>query len=213
MRRSEPRKFAGGAQAPGKGEIVETLKDLPILPFASQAAWREWLAVHHAEAAGVWLRLYKKGSAQPTVTYAEALDEALCYGWIDSTKNKYDDESFLQRFSPRKARSIWSKVNREHVARLIEAGRMQPPGLAAIEEAQRNGQWEAAYEPQSQATIPEDFQAVLEAHPEARAFLESLNKVNRFAFLHRIQTAKKPETRAKRIAWALDMLLRQERVY
>ncbi|MBO9540194.1 YdeI/OmpD-associated family protein [bacterium] len=192
---------------------VETLKDLPILPFESPDAWRAWLAEHHTHAPGVWVRLYKKGSGYPSITYAEALNEALCYGWIDSTKNKYDAESFLQRFSPRKARSPWSKVNREHVARLIEAGKMQPAGQQAIEEAKRNGQWDAAYDSPSQAQVPEDFLALLDQHPEAKAFFEGLNKTNRYALYYRIQAAKKPETRARRLAWALDLMLKQEKLY
>lgn len=192
---------------------TETLKDLPILPFDSPDAWRAWLSEHHLHAPGVWVRLYKKGSGHPSITYAEALDEALCYGWIDSTKNKYDDASFLQRFSARKARSPWSKVNREHVARLIEAGKMQPAGLQAIEEAKRNGQWEAAYAPQSQAQVPEDLLALLDQHPEAKAFFEGLNKANRYAIYYRIQAAKKPETRARRLAWALELMLKQEKLY
>lgn len=192
---------------------MTTYKDQPVLAFETQAAWRAWLQANHAEAGPLWLRIYKKGSQKPTVTYAEALDEALCYGWVDSQKASYDDESFLQRFSLRKPRSIWSKVNREHVARLIEAGKMQPAGEAAIAEAKRNGQWEAAYDSASNSTVPEDFQAVLDAHPEAKAFFETLNKTNTYAILFRIQTAKKPETRAKRIQWALDLLLKRETVH
>ncbi|HEY9898572.1 MAG TPA: YdeI/OmpD-associated family protein [Pantanalinema sp.] len=192
---------------------TESLKDLPILPFASQEDWRAWLADHHARAPGVWVRLYKKGSGQPTLTYAEALDEALCYGWIDSTKNAYDAHSYLQRFSPRKARSPWSKANRGHVARLIEAGKMQPAGQQAIEEAKRNGQWDAAYDSPSQARMPEDFLALLDRHPEAKVFFEGLDKANRFALYYRIQSAKKPETRARRLAWALELMLRQEKIH
>lgn len=192
---------------------MDTFKDLPVMAFESPAAWREWLHAHHADHPGLWLRIYRKDSGKPTVTWAEAVDEALCYGWIDSTKNKYDDESFLQRFSKRKPRSIWSKVNRENVARLIEAGKMQPAGLALVEEAKRTGAWEQAYDSVAEMTLPEDFQAVLDAHPEAKAFYEGLNKTNRYSFYHRIHTAKKPETRAKRIAWALDMLLRQEKIH
>ena len=192
---------------------MDTYKDQPILTFETAAAWRAWLDQHHATAGPLWLRLFKKGSGKPTVTYAEALDEALCYGWVDSQKASYDDASFLQRFSLRKPRSIWSKVNREHVARLIEAGKMRPAGLAAVEEARRNGQWEQAYDSPSQMGVPEDFQAVLDAHPEARAYFETLNKTNTYAILWRIQTAKKPETRARRIEWALDLLLKKQKVH
>jgi len=192
---------------------METFKDQPILAFESQAAFRDWLDRNHANAGAFWLRIYKKGSNTPTVTYAEALDEALCYGWIDSTKQAYDAESFLQRFSARKPRSVWSQVNRDHVARLIEAGKMQPPGLRVIEEAKRNGQWEKAYAPASQMTVPEDLQALLEAEPEAREFFEGLTKTNRYALLYRIQNVKKAETRLKRLDWAMDLLRRKETLY
>jgi uncharacterized protein YdeI (YjbR/CyaY-like superfamily) len=192
---------------------METFKDLPVLAFETQQAFHGWLDQHHADAGAFWLRLYKKGSGKPTVTYAEALDEALCYGWIDSTKQAYDAESFLQRFSPRKPRSVWSKVNQEHVARLTEAGRMQPAGLRTIEEAKRNGLWEKAYEPASRITVPEDLQARLELDAEARAFFETLDKTNRYAILYRIQSAAKPETRLKRLDWAMELLKRGEKIY
>jgi len=192
---------------------MDAYKGLPVLAFETQGAWREWLDGHHQESSGLWLRIFKKASGHATVTYAEALDEALCFGWIDSTKAASDDDSFLQRFSPRKPRSIWSKVNREHVARLIEAGKMQPAGLAVIEAAKANGQWDAAYDSASNMVLPEEFQVALDAHPEAKAFFESLNKTNQYSFYHRIQTAKRPETRTKKVAWALDMLLRKEKLH
>ncbi|HEY9855213.1 MAG TPA: YdeI/OmpD-associated family protein [Stenomitos sp.] len=192
---------------------MDEYKGLPVLAFETQVAWREWLDGHHQESSGLWLRIFKKASGHPTVTYAEALDEALCYGWIDSTKAAGDADSFLQRFSPRKSRSIWSKVNREHVARLIVAGKMQPAGLAVIEAAKANGQWDAAYDSASSMVLPAEFQAALDAHPEAKAFFESLNKTNQYAFYHRIHTAKRPETRTKKVAWALDMLLRKEKLH
>jgi uncharacterized protein YdeI (YjbR/CyaY-like superfamily) len=192
---------------------MDTFKDLPIMAFDAAARWRDWLDGHHGRSTGIWLRIYKKGSAHPTVTYAEALDEALCYGWIDSVKYSYDSESFLQRFGPRKAKSIWSKINREHVARLIAEGRMQPAGLQAVEAAKADGRWAAAYDSFSRSTVPDDFQAALDAHPDAKAFFEGLNKTNRYAFCMRIQSAKKVETRTRRIAWAIDKLLRQEKIH
>lgn len=192
---------------------METFKDLPVIAFEGQAAWRQWLDQHHQTSAGVCLRIYKKGSETPTVTYAEALDEALCYGWIDSTKYKYDEQSFLQRFSPRKPRSVWSQVNREHVARLTEAGKMKPAGQAMIDIAKQNGQWDNAYASPSKMEVPEDFQAVLDQHPEAQAHFDTLNKVNRYAILYRIQNVKKAETRLKRIQWALDLLLNKEKIH
>jgi len=182
---------------------METFKD----------QFHDWLDRNHADAGAFWLRIYKKGSNQPTVTYAEALDEALCYGWIDSTKQAYDAESFLQRFSPRKPHSVWSKVNQEHVARLIEAGRMQPAGLRMIEEAKRNGQWEKAYASSSQITVPEDLQARLDLDAEAKAFFEALDKTNRYAILYRIQNVKKAETRLKRLDWAMELLKQKTKIY
>jgi uncharacterized protein YdeI (YjbR/CyaY-like superfamily) len=192
---------------------VTTPADLPILPFASAADWRAWLEEHHATSPGLWIRIYKKAAGVPSVDYAGALDEALCYGWIDSTKRSYDDASFLQRFSPRKARSAWSKVNRDHVARLEAEARIAPAGLAAIEEARRNGQWEAAYDGSRTMEVPPDFQAELDANPAARTFFEALDRANRYAFLYRIQTAKKPETRERRIGQFLEMLGRGEKLH
>ncbi|HEY9724481.1 MAG TPA: YdeI/OmpD-associated family protein [Oscillatoriaceae cyanobacterium] len=192
---------------------MELFKGLPVIAFASSDVWRDWLHDHHATSKGIWLRIFKAGSGQLTVTYAEALDEALCYGWIDSTKNSYDADSFLQRFSPRKARSPWSKVNREHIARLTEAGKIHASGLAAVEDAKRNGEWEAAYDSQKRSTVPEDFQTLLDANPEARDFFQSLNSANRYAFLYRIQKCKTPEMRAKKIAWSLDKLLNRESLH
>ncbi|MFN3431092.1 MAG: YdeI/OmpD-associated family protein [Candidatus Sericytochromatia bacterium] len=192
---------------------MDTYKDLPVMPFESAAAWRDWLDAHHTTSPGLWVRIYKKASRRPTVTYAEALDEALCYGWIDSTKAPLDEASFLQRFSPRKARSAWSQVNRGHVARLTEAGQMRPAGQKAVDEARADGRWDAAYAPQSRMAVPDDLQAALDAHPEAKAHFETLNKVNRYAILYRIQAVKKPETRLKRIDWAIDLLLKRETVH
>jgi uncharacterized protein YdeI (YjbR/CyaY-like superfamily) len=192
---------------------MATFKDLPVLSFETPADWRAWLAEHHAASSPIYVRLFKKGSGMPSISYAEALDEALCYGWIDSTKNAYDAESYLQRFGPRKARSIWSQVNRDHVARLIDTGRMTPAGQAMIDEAKRNGEWETAYASFSDFTLPDELETALAAHPEARAHYESLNKTNRYAIYHRVHTAKKPETRQKRVAWAIDLLLAKGKVH
>ncbi|MNS41293.1 hypothetical protein D3C72_736430 [compost metagenome] len=192
---------------------MDTFKDLPVMPFESADAWRAWLDAHHAESGGVWVRIHKKASGRPTVTYAEALDEALCYGWIDSTKASWDETSFLQRFSPRKARSVWSQVNRDHVARLTEAGKMRPAGQKAIDEAKADGRWDAAYAPASRMTVPDDLQAALDASPEAKAHFETLNKANRYAILYRVQAVKKAETRLKRIAWAIDLLSKRQTIH
>lgn len=189
---------------------AETFRDLPVLAFETQAAWESWLADHHAEPQGLWIRFYKKAAKQPTVTYAEALDVALCYGWIDGQAQKYDADSYLQRFTPRRKRSLWSKVNRGKAEALIAAGRMQPAGLREIEAARADGRWEAAYDAFSKAEAPEDFAAELSRHPQAQAFFESLSQTNRYSFLYRIQTAKKPETRRKHIDKAIEMLQRGE---
>lgn len=183
------------------------------MQFATQEDWSVWLAVNHASSAGIWLCLAKKASGAPSVTYAEALEVALCYGWIDGQKKSRDDLSWLQKFSPRGPRSIWSKINRTKAEQLIERGDMQPAGLAAVKQAKANGQWDAAYDSQSTASVPDDLQAALEQNPDALAFFATLNSRNRYAILHRIQTAKQPETRARRIAQFVEMLERGETLY
>ena len=190
-----------------------TTKELPVLLFASQQVWEAWLHEHHAASGGVWLRHAKKASGLQSVSYAEALDVALCYGWIDGQKKSYDEASWLQKWTPRGAKSIWSKVNREKIQQLIAQDRMQPAGMAAVEAAKRDGRWDGAYDSPSQATVPDDFQAALERHPTANAFFAMLNKQNRYAILWRIQTAKKAETRAKRIQQFIEMLERHETLY
>ncbi|HEY7770363.1 YdeI/OmpD-associated family protein [Longimicrobium sp.] len=187
--------------------------ELPIILFDDQAAWAAWLDEHHADSPGAWLRLAKKGAPYSSVSYAEALDVALCYGWIDSQKKTFDEHSFLQKFGPRGARSIWSKVNREKIQALIDAGRMKPAGIQAVESAKADGRWDAAYDPASTASVPDDLQAALDANPKAKAFFATLNGANRYAILFRVQTAKKPETRAKRIATLVEMLERNEKIH
>lgn len=187
--------------------------ELPILPFASAAAWEAWLADKHARAAGVWLKIAKKNSGIATVTYAQALDVALCFGWIDGQKRGFDATWFLQRFTPRKARSRWSKINTEHVARLIAEGRMRPAGLAQVEAARADGRWAAAYESQGNATVPPDLQAALDASPAAATFFATLRGANRYAILYRVQEAKRPETRARRIDRFVAMLARGETLH
>jgi uncharacterized protein YdeI (YjbR/CyaY-like superfamily) len=191
----------------------KSAKELPVMQFAQQSDWAEWLDRHHAESSGIWLRIAKKSSSLQSVSYAEAIDVALCYGWIDGQSKKYDQDSWLQKFTPRGPRSIWSKVNQEKVAALISSGRMQPAGLAAIERAKQNGQWAAAYDSPSQATVPSDLQAELDKNPSASAFFATLNSQNRYAILFRIQTAKKPETRARRIRQFIEMLEKNEKIY
>jgi uncharacterized protein YdeI (YjbR/CyaY-like superfamily) len=184
--------------------------DYPILLFANRAAFRKWLSAHHDSHKGVWLRIAKAASPLKSVNYAEALDVALCFGWIDGQKKSYDEDSFLQKFTPRQKRSSWSKRNQEHVARLIASGEMHAAGLAAIEAANADGRWERAYDSARSATVPDDLQAALEARPKAKAFFETLKAANRYAILYRIQTAVKPETRARRIMEIVAMLARGE---
>lgn len=187
--------------------------DLPIVLFEQPKDWLLWLDQNHATSAGLWLRLAKKASGLQSVTYAEALTAALCYGWIDGQKKGYDDTSWLQKFTSRAAKSIWSKINREKALQLIQDGQMKPAGLQAIERAQQNGQWEAAYDSHRTATVPEDFQAELDRNPPAKAFFATLKSGNRYAILFRIQTAKKAETRARRIQQFVTMLEKNEKVH
>lgn len=185
----------------------------PILIFTSQAEWRQWLEENHRNVNAVWLLFYKKDSGKKTFGYAEALEEALCYGWIDGVANKYNEESYLQRFTPRRAKSIWSKVNREHIERLTKAGKMKPSGVAEVERAKADGRWEAAYDSPSHTTVPEDFLKRLAQDKKAEAFFKTLNKTNVFAITWRLQTAKKLETREKRMQKILEMLSKGEKLH
>jgi uncharacterized protein YdeI (YjbR/CyaY-like superfamily) len=187
--------------------------ELPIELCEDQAAWAAWLEQHHADSPGVWLRHAKKASNLTSVSYAEALEVALCYGWIDGQKKSYDDSSWIQKWTPRGARSIWSKINRDKALSLIERGQMRPPGMAQIERARQDGRWDAAYDSHSTANVPDDLQAALDSNAEAGAFFATLNRTNRYAILFRIQTAKKPETRARRIQEFIGMLERHEKLH
>ena len=184
--------------------------ELPTLPFASKKKWADWLAKQHDKSTGVWLKMSKKGTGIPSVTYEEALDVALCYGWIDGQKKGFDDQFWLQKFTPRGAKSIWSKINTEKVERLIASGEMKPAGLKAIEAAKQDGRWDAAYESQKNISVPEDFLSALDKNKKAKAFFATLSGANRYAFLFRIQTAKKAETREKRIRQFVEMLEKGE---
>lgn len=181
--------------------------------IASQGEWAQWLEQHHDKSSGVWVRHAKKGAPEASVTYPEALEVALCFGWIDALKKSAGDHYWLQRWTPRKPGGVWSKVNRESALRYIAEGKMQPPGLAAIERARADGSWEAAYDPASSSGIPTDLQAAFDAHPGAAEFFATVSAQNRYAVLFRIQTAKKPETRARRIAQFASMLARRETIY
>jgi len=185
----------------------------PIRLFATLGDWSKWLDKNHRKSAGLWLRLAKKGSGLRSVSYTEALEVALCYGWIDGQKRGESDEAWLQRFLPRSAKSIWSKINREKAALLIASGRMKAAGSNAIEAAKKCGTWAAAYDSPKAASIPEDFQVELDSSPSAREFFQSLDGANRYAVLFRIQTVKKAETRVRKIREFIEMLERKETIH
>lgn len=185
---------------------MEMLKDLPITLYETKVDWRQWLAREHEGSTGVWVKIAKKNTGAHSVSYEEALNVALCFGWIDGQVQKYDQQYYLQKFSPRRVGSTWSKSNIARVEKLIKDSEMQPSGLAAIERAKQNGQWERAYDSPSNMTVPPDFQQMLDENPEAKDFFQSLNKTTQFSFLWRIHTAKRPETRQSRIETALSML-------
>ncbi len=192
---------------------IENKKDVPTRSFASASAWEKWLAANHLKPDGIWLRIFKKETGKKTVTYAEALDEALCYGWIDGQKKKFDSDSWIQKFTPRRPRSIWSKRNIEHIERLTKEKRMKAAGLKAFEDAKKDGRLAAAYDSASNSTIPEDFLKRLEKNKKAKAFFDTLNKANKYAITFRLQTAKKPETREKRMNLILEMMAKGEKFY
>ncbi len=187
--------------------------DLPVLAFGSPQAWHDWLAGQHESSPGLWLKIAKKGAGSSTVSYAEALDCALCFGWIDGQKGRLDDEYWLQRFTPRKPRSKWSRINREKAEQLIADGRMRPAGLREVEAARADGRWAAAYAGQATATVPPDLERELDRNPAAREFFATLTGANRYAILYRIQDAKRPETRARRIATFVAMLAEHKTIY
>jgi uncharacterized protein YdeI (YjbR/CyaY-like superfamily) len=184
-----------------------------VIAFKSQRAFEAWLEKNHDKVDGLWLRIYKKASGTPTVTYAEALDVALCFGWIDGLKRSYDEESFIQRFTPRRARSVWSKVNVGHVERLTREGRMRPAGQAALDAARSDGRLAKAYESPKNAKVPEDFLRALKRDKKAYAFFQTLSRVNHYAIAYRLQTAKKPETRERRMKQFLEMMARGEKFH
>lgn len=186
---------------------------LEILKLESARGWQNWLEKNHAQPEGVWLLHAKKASGKKTVSYAEAVDEALCYGWIDSLKQTFDELYYKQKYTPRKPRSVWSKINVDKAEKFIKEGKMQPSGLTAIEVAKANGEWARAYDSSRTMEIPKDFQAALNKNPKAKKFYKTLNKTNSYAICWRIQTAKRPETRAARIEKFISMLERGEKLY
>lgn len=181
-----------------------------VLTFETPAAFRAWLTEHHEQTAGIWIRVFKKGSGQASITYAEALDEALCFGWIDGLKRPKDEVSWLQRFTKRRAKSKWSKVNTGHVERLSAAGKMMPMGQAEIDAAKSDGRWTAAYDSFALATFPEEFLETLRKNKKAFVFFEGLSRTNRYAISYRLQTAKRPETKQRRMEQILAMLAKGE---
>lgn len=185
---------------------------LPVVLFETMETWAEWLE-QNGETTGIWVRLAKKGSGVKSIDYFQALEVALCYGWIDGIKKTWDDVSWVQRFTPRKPASKWSKINKEKVLKLIEAGKMKPSGMAVIEVSKKKGTWENAYESQKNTKIPDDLQAELDKNPEAAEFFSSLKSVNRYAIIYRLQTARTPELRAKKLAEFVEMLNKKEKIY
>jgi uncharacterized protein YdeI (YjbR/CyaY-like superfamily) len=193
--------------------MTEERAGLPVIAFSDLAALERWLDAKPASSPGLWIKLAKAGSGIASVSKSEAIDAALCHGWIDGQLDKYDDSYWLIRFTPRKARSKWSQVNRARAGELLEAGRMHPRGLAQIEAARADGRWDAAYAPASKAEVPPDLQAALDQSPKAAAFFATLTGANRYAILYRIGAVKKAETRARKIASFIAMLERHETVH
>jgi uncharacterized protein YdeI (YjbR/CyaY-like superfamily) len=194
-------------------EIPPTSPDLPVIAFESAHSFEYWLFEHHQESKGIWLKFYKKGSGIPTIGYTEAVDVALCYGWIDSQMKSLDEIAYLQRFGPRRAKSVWSKMNIARVERLAEQGRLKKAGLASIERARADGSWYAAYDAQSNMVIPEEFLEALSKNKEAHTFFQTLNRSNVFSIVFRLQTAKKPETKQKRIQQIIVALAKGEKFH
>lgn len=192
---------------------MSKLNTVPIIEFKTAEAFETWLIKNHDNSNGFWLKIFKKDSRKKTISYAEALDVALCYGWIDGQKQAHDEHAWLQKFCPRRAKSIWSKRNTEHVERLISEGRMRPAGLKAVEKAKADGRWGKAYDSPSKMTIPEDFLKELSKNKKAEAFFRGLNKTNLFVIGFRLQTAKKQETREKRMRAIIEMLAKGEKLH
>lgn len=192
--------------------MTEMKNDLPIKLFATDTQWHEWLDENHAISSGVWLRFYKKGHGE-SINHTTALDEALCYGWIDSQAASYDDDSYLQKFTPRRPKGLWSKRNIEHIERLTQAGRMMAAGLVEVEAAKADGRWQKAYDPAVSMEIPMDFLTELSKHPEAKAFFDTLNKTNLYSIAWRLQTAKTDTTRQRRMEAILAMLDKHEKFH
>lgn len=193
-----------------KQTIPSSKKELPLLSFKTSAQWEKWLDKNYENTDGIWLKIFKKDSGIKSINYAMALDVALCFGWIDGIKKKLDEVSFIQKFTPRRARSTWSYRNTEHIQRLTTSGKMRPPGIAQVDMAKADGRWEKAYAPQQEAIIPEDFMKELNNNTKARAFFDTLNKTNLFIIYYHLHQAKTPETREKRIQRFITKLEQRE---
>jgi uncharacterized protein YdeI (YjbR/CyaY-like superfamily) len=193
--------------------MAKSTSDLPIILFESAEKWEQWLEENASISDGLWIKMAKKESGHASVNHPQALDVALCFGWIDGQRNKFDDEYFLQKFTPRRAKSPWSKINQNKVGLLIEQGKMRESGLKEIERAKADGRWAAAYDSQSKMSVPDDLQAALDNNPKAQSFFDQLNSVNRYAILYRVTTAKKAETRQQRIEKFIAMLNEGKKIY
>ncbi|MDC0740499.1 YdeI/OmpD-associated family protein [Polyangium mundeleinium] len=214
MKKTGTTKTTGKTTAPTKTTAKATSAgEAPIVAFEHPRAWSTWLASNHASSRGVWLKLAKKASGVASVTYPEALDVALVWGWIDGQKKSFDEAAWLQKFTPRGPKSIWSKINREKALALIASGQMQPSGLVEVERAKQDGRWDQAYDSPSRATVPPDLSDALAKNSRAAAFFATLNATNRYAILFRVQTAKKAETRQKRITQFVEMLAKHEKLH
>jgi uncharacterized protein YdeI (YjbR/CyaY-like superfamily) len=193
--------------------MAKSTDTLPTMPFEHQQSWEAWLEEHHADSQGFWLKLAKKESGIPSISFAEALESAICYGWIDGQRALFDEQYYLQKFTPRRPKSVWSKINCGRATELLAAGKMRPAGLRQVEQAKADGRWEAAYESQSKIAVPPDLQSELDNNPKARDFFSTLDSRNRYAILYRVQSAKKPETRAARIQQFVEMLANNQKIY
>lgn len=187
--------------------------DLPVRSFKNPAEFEQWMQKHYADEQGIWLKFYKKNSGIKSINYNEALDVALCYGWIDAQLKSFDDKAYLQRFTPRRKGSVWSKRNVEHIARLKKLGRMKPAGLAAVKSAQQSGAWDRAYESSSKMVVPKDFLRELNKNQKAKEFFATLNKANTYAIAWRIHNVKRPENRAKKIAELVKLLSMKQKLH
>ena len=196
-----------------KKSIKKDKNDFPVMEFPTQKKWHQWLSKNHATFEGIWLKFHKKHSGLKSINYAEAVEEALCFGWIDGQAKPFDENSWIQKFTPRRSKSIWSKRNIERVTQLIEQGRMKPAGLKEIEAAKADGRWQKAYDSPGNMTASEDFLKRLNKNKKAKQFFESLNKTNKYAINWRLQTAKKPETREKRMKAIIEMLAKGEKFH